>query len=291
VNSSDDDKCWGWAAGRRRQNLARIWISQHLNGTSRKGCPCAKWPLEQVWVPCQPFSTLTGMLRNALRNVLPIFPLVLQNRSTTTGNSSEKLTIEFPADFSTKRDLWKTIHRQAKCWKLSRSTDRHDPKWREFTFRTRRGVGSHSKPFLSKKPRPRPDGRDASRWYGRLRVQELTLSVLNCVHSPGRSFHIGIFLIRSFLIMIVDHSPKALSNGAIPKLNFLVDVSPSCCRYFLYLGFLTGAPTTNFARKRVKTRYLTLFRATKNTVVICGASLLYEMSYSFRSTVFVPVEF
>jgi len=38
--------------------------------------------------------------------------------------------------------------------------------------------------------------------------------------------------------------------------------------YFLYLGFLTVAQTTNFARKRVKTRYLTLFRATKNCVVI-----------------------
>ena len=47
----------------------------------------------------------------------------------------------------------------------------------------------------------------------------------------------------------------------------------------------------NFAQKRVKPWYLTLFRATKNSVVICRASLLYEMSYSFRSTVFVPMEF
>jgi hypothetical protein len=36
---------------------------------------------------------------------------------------------------------------------------------------------------------------------------------------------------------------------------------------------------------------LTLFRATKNCVVICSASLLYEMGYPFRSTVFVPMEF
>jgi len=55
--------------------------------------------------------------------------------------------------------------------------------------------------------------------------------------------------------------------------------------------FLTLAPTTNFARNRLKTRYLTLFRGTKNCVVICRASLLYEMGYPFRSTVFVPMEF
>jgi len=30
---------------------------------------------------------------------------------------------------------------------------------------------------------------DASRWYGPLRVQKLTLSVLNCAQSPGQSFH------------------------------------------------------------------------------------------------------
>jgi len=37
----------------------------------------------------------------------------------------------------------------------------------------------------------------------------------------------------------------------------------------------------NFVRKRVKTQYLTLFRATKICVVICRASLLYEMGYPF----------
>ena len=68
-------------------------------------------------------------------------------------------------------------------------------------------------------------------------------------------------------------------------------VSPSGCRHFQWLGFLMGAPTTNFARKRIKTRYLTLFRSTKNSVVICRASLLYEMSESFRSTLFVPTDF
>ena len=34
-----------------------------------------------------------------------------------------------------------------------------------------------------------------------------------------------------------------------------------------------------------------LFRATKNCVVICRASLLYEMGYPIRSTVIVPMEF
>jgi len=66
-------------------------------------------------------------------------------------------------------------------------------------------------------------------------------------------------------------------------ISWYLDVSPSWCRHFQYLGFLTGAPTTNFAWKRVKTRYSTLFHATKNSVVICRASLLYKMSYSFRS--------
>ena len=41
----------------------------------------------------------------------------------------------------------------------------------------------------SKKTRPGPDGRDALRWYRRLRVQKLTLSVLNCAHATGQSFH------------------------------------------------------------------------------------------------------
>jgi hypothetical protein len=40
-----------------------------------------------------------------------------------------------------------------------------------------------------KQKRPGPDGRDASRWYGRLRVQKMTLSVQNCAHAPEQSFH------------------------------------------------------------------------------------------------------
>jgi len=39
-----------------------------------------------------------------------------------------------------------------------------------------------------KKIRPGPNGRVASRWYGRLRMQKLTLSVLKCAHAPGQSF-------------------------------------------------------------------------------------------------------
>ena len=49
--------------------------------------------------------------------------------------------------------------------------------------------------------------------------------------------------------------------------------------------------TTNFARKRVQTPYLSLFRAINNSVVICKASLLYELGYPFRSTLFVPTDF
>jgi len=74
-------------------------------------------------------------------------------------------------------------------------------------------------------------------------------------------------------------------------ISWYLDVSSSWCWHFQYLGFLTGAPVTNFALKSVKTRYLTLFRATKNSVVICRESLFYEMGYPFRSTVFVPMEF
>jgi len=53
--------------------------------------------------------------------------------------------------------------------------------------------------------------------------------------------------------------------------------------YFLYLGVLTVAPTTNFARKRVKTRYLTLFRATKNCVVICEQVCTSQFAIFWRN--------
>jgi len=43
----------------------------------------------------------------------------------------------------------------------------------------RRGVGGRLK--RTKKTRPGPDGRDASHWYRRLRLQKLTLSVFNDV--------------------------------------------------------------------------------------------------------------
>jgi len=80
---TNDDKGWGWpgwAAGRRRRNLAWIWISQHLNGTSRKRCPCAKWPLEQVIYqvsPSQRRVNVDGNVEKSLRNIFPLFPLVL----------------------------------------------------------------------------------------------------------------------------------------------------------------------------------------------------------------------
>ena len=76
VNSSNHGKGLGWAAGRRRRNLAWIWISQHLNGTSRKRCPCAKWPLEQVWFTKSALLNVDGNVEKSLRNILPIFPLL-----------------------------------------------------------------------------------------------------------------------------------------------------------------------------------------------------------------------
>ena len=63
-------------------------------------------------------------------------------------------------------------------------------------------------------------------------------------------------------------------------LNFLVSGRIRDVDIWAFYG---RAPATNFA-KRVKTRYLTLFRATKNCVVIRRASLIYEMGYPFRST-------
>jgi len=45
--------------------------------------------------------------------------------------------------------------------------------------------------------RPGLDAPNASRWYGRLRVQKSILSVLICAHLPGQSFHVRHFLDRS----------------------------------------------------------------------------------------------
>ena len=55
-----------------------------------------------------------------------------------------------------------------------------------------RGVGGRLK--RTKKTRPGPDGPDASRWYGRLRLQKLTLSVFTDVKSPGQSLHYKHFI-------------------------------------------------------------------------------------------------
>jgi len=88
VNSSNDDRCWGWAAGRRRRNLAWIWLCQHLN------LSLFEWYVTKKVFVCEMdswtgvctqsallnvdtlLSTLTGMFRNALRNILPIFLLL-----------------------------------------------------------------------------------------------------------------------------------------------------------------------------------------------------------------------
>jgi len=103
---------------------------------------------------------------------------------------------------------------------------------------------------------------------------------------------VGLFCNSRLFVGEINFIRHFLTERYRNWISWYLDVYPSWCRHFLYLGFLTVAPATNFARKRVKTRYLTLFRATKNCVVICRASLLYEMGYyPFRSTVFVPMEF
>jgi len=70
-----------------------------------------------------------------------------------------------------------------------------------------------------------------------------------------------------------------------------LDVFPPWCRHFQFLGFLSGTLTTDFCTSRSKCRDLTLFRATKNSVVICWASFLYEFGNQFRSTWFVHTIF
>jgi len=57
-----------------------------------------------------------------------------------------------------------------------------------------RGDGSETKNDKNKKSfwyqtQGPANGPNNSSWYGRLRVQKLTLSVLCCAHSPGQSFH------------------------------------------------------------------------------------------------------
>jgi len=64
VNSSNDDKGRGWADGRRKRNLAWIWISQHLNGSHGIGVRVRNNLLNRCDLPSQSFSTLREMLRN-----------------------------------------------------------------------------------------------------------------------------------------------------------------------------------------------------------------------------------
>ena len=72
------------------------------------------------------------------------------------------------------------------------------------------------------KPWPGPDGWDASRWYGRPCVQKLTLSVLNCAHAPGQSFHDWHFLIRLLSpLIIVDNSPNMHNTCFFPDCQLL----------------------------------------------------------------------
>ena len=73
-----------------------------------------------------------------------------------------------------------------------------------------------------------------------------------------------------------------------------LDEFPPWCPHVQFLGFLAGAPslppTTNFDIPRSRYRVLTFLRATKNSVVICRAGLLYELGKPFRSILFVSTD-
>jgi len=92
----NDDKVWEWAAGRRRRNLAWIWISQHLNGTSRKRCPCAKWPLEQVWFTKSALLNVAEMLRNRWEIFCPYSSRILLLLRTALSNNKMKRGLHPP---------------------------------------------------------------------------------------------------------------------------------------------------------------------------------------------------
>jgi len=121
-------------------------------------------------------------------------------------------------------------------------------------------------------------------------VCSTTISRFLCNFFPRMAPHFAVITIHQLICQVpVPSQPLnifALSGRAARHfltnryrnwISWYLDASPSWCQYFQNLGFLTGALATKFALKRVKTRYLTLFRATKNCVVICRVSLLYEM--------------
>jgi len=78
--------------------------------------------------------------------------------------------------------------------------------------------------------------------------------------------------------------PEALSNGATPKLNFLVSGRISVVMsIFSVFGLSYGRSGNEICAEEGQTPIFDpLPRKTKN----CVASLLYEMGYPFRSTVF-----
>jgi len=73
---------------------------------------------------------------------------------------------------------------------------------------------------------------------------------------------------------------KALSNGAVQKLNFQVSRRISVMMStFSVSGLSYGRSNNEFCSEEGQ------------NPIICRANLHYEMSYSFRSAVFVPMEF
>ena len=83
--------------------------------------------------------------------------------------------------------------------------------------------GLRSQPRILKNSWPGPDGRHASRWYRRLRVQKLTLSVLNCAHAPVQSFHDRQSGSDCSLISVtVDNSPNITIQASFQIVRFFV---------------------------------------------------------------------
>jgi len=86
-------------------------------------------------------------------------------------------------------------------------------------------------------------------------------------HSTVISIHM---LVQTRMILVQNSNVPGVTCVLTERyrnwISWYLDVSPSWCQHFQYLGFLTGAPATNFALKRVKTRYDPLPRNEK----LCG---------------------
>ena len=112
------------------------------------------------------------------------------------------------------------------------------------------GVGGGLKRI--KKTPARADGRDASRWYGRLRVQKLTLLVFNDVKSPEGSFHNRHFLdqLAPPPPIIVDNCPHMHKTGFFPNC-YLLSVTDGSI-WLPYLAHIRRIQETQFSGSKMQ---------------------------------------